>query len=158
MKDAWPGSHRPKKPLKKKIILGYSQLSLLVALGSCPLPTHTPGEKQLESHLVLWLQLMGWALCFLLEATVAIYSPWAEPIGPVLAVLELKGFAFGILCFWQWCRRMLIRIFKKADLLRNAMHSSVPQHVYTCSQASSEMLQPHSASWLIFKYRECHES
>lgn len=78
MKGAGPGSHHPKEPLKKRI-LGYSQLNLLVALGSCPLPTHTSGEKQLESHLVLWLKLMGWALCSFLEATVAIYSPWAEP-------------------------------------------------------------------------------
>lgn len=77
MKDALPGSYRSKKPLKK--ILGYSQLSLLVSLGSCLLPTHTPGEKQLESHLVPWLKLMGWALCSLLEATVAIYSLWVEP-------------------------------------------------------------------------------
>lgn len=59
--------------------LGYSPLSRLVALGFCPLPTHTPGEKQFESRLVLWLKPMGWALCSLLEATVAIYSPWAEP-------------------------------------------------------------------------------
>lgn len=109
MKDGTWVPH-PKKPPKKRI-LGYSQLSLLVALGFCPLPTHTPGEKLLESCLVLWLKLMGWALCSLLEATVAIYSPWAESIGLVLAVLELRGFAFGILCFWQWCRRMLTRIF-----------------------------------------------
>lgn len=47
--------------LKKKI-LGSSQLHLVVSLGSCRLPTHTPGKKQLESHLVLWRRPVGWAL------------------------------------------------------------------------------------------------
>lgn len=53
--------HHPKQSFKKKI-LGYSQLHLVVALGSCLLPTHTPGKKQLESHLVLWWRPVGWAL------------------------------------------------------------------------------------------------
>lgn len=57
-----------------KRIPGYSQLSLVVALGSCPLPTHTPGEKQLESGMVLWLKLMAWALCSSLEETGSLQS------------------------------------------------------------------------------------
>lgn len=73
-----PGYHRPKQPFKKKIP-GYSQLSLVVALGSCLLPTHTPGEKQLGSGLVLWLKLMARALCASLEATGAAYGPRAQP-------------------------------------------------------------------------------
>ena len=84
-----------KSHLKK--ILGYSQLSLVVALGTCPLPTHTPGEKQLESRLVLWLKLMGWALCSLLEATVAVYSPWAEPSQPSPGRAGTKG-----ICLWNF--------------------------------------------------------
>lgn len=52
----------PSKTAIKKKILGYSQLHLVVALGSCRLPTHTPGKKQLESHLVLWRRPVGWAL------------------------------------------------------------------------------------------------
>lgn len=78
-----------KSQLKK--ILGYSQLSLVVALGACPLPTHTPGEKHLESHLVLWLKLMGWALCSPLEATVAVYGPRAEPSQPRPGSTETDG-------------------------------------------------------------------
>lgn len=51
MKDGGLGTIVQKCHLKK--ILGYSQLSLVLALGACLLPTHTPGEKQLERHLVL---------------------------------------------------------------------------------------------------------
>lgn len=53
---------------------------------------------------------------------------------------------------------MLIHGFLKADLLRNTMHPSSPQQMYTQSKASSAMLQPGSTSWLIFKNRGCLES
>ena len=80
-----------------KTILGYSQLSLVVALGACPLPTHTPGEKQLGSHLVLWLKRTGWAFCSLLEATVAIYGPLAEPRQPSPGRAGTEG-----ICLWNF--------------------------------------------------------
>lgn len=86
MKDAGPGSHHPKKPLKKKNS-GLQSIESTCRVGILPVAHPHSGEKQLESRLVLGLQLMGWALGSLLEATVAIYSPWAAPIGSVLAVL-----------------------------------------------------------------------
>lgn len=95
MKDGGLGTIVQKCHLKK--ILGYSQLSLVLALGACLLPTHTPGEKQLERHLVLWLKLTGWALCSLLEATVAIYGPLAEPRQPSPGRAGTEG-----ICLWNF--------------------------------------------------------
>lgn len=48
--------------------------------------------------------------------------------------------------------------FKKADLLRTAASLSLARPMYVRWKADSEGLQPHSASWLVLKYRECHES
>jgi hypothetical protein len=101
-------------------------------MESCPLPTHTTGKKQLESRLVLWLKLMG--VGFFLPARSNcdhLQFPSESQAVQVLAMLGHQGFTFGILCFWQWCHRILISFFlekkkKKADLMGLAEHPSLP--------------------------------